>query len=172
LLLPCLNFRARFDTLLVIGGRPFALVGGLFLLRALDCDYGVAVSTAPRRCPYRGTCSRDSMRSVAPTIPEERNVPTILGDPMLKRIIWIGIAACVLVAGNAQARDVQCGEACDTEMNQCTSKCEGVPKGMKESGKDHKSDDKYMDCWNVCAKTVFHPCLDACKMPKPAGDKE
>ena len=42
-LLLYLNFRRLSDTLLVIGALPFALVGGLFLLWALDYDFSVAV---------------------------------------------------------------------------------------------------------------------------------
>jgi Cu(I)/Ag(I) efflux system membrane protein CusA/SilA len=42
-LLLYLNFRKLSDTLLVIGCLPFALVGGLFLLWALDYDLSVAV---------------------------------------------------------------------------------------------------------------------------------
>lgn len=42
-LLLYLNFRRLTDTLLVIGALPFALVGGLFLLWALDYDFSVAV---------------------------------------------------------------------------------------------------------------------------------
>ncbi len=42
-LLLYLNFRRLSDTLLVIGSLPFALVGGLFLLWALDYDLSVAV---------------------------------------------------------------------------------------------------------------------------------
>jgi Cu(I)/Ag(I) efflux system membrane protein CusA/SilA len=38
-----LNFRRLSDTLIVIGGLPFALVGGLFLLWGLDYDLSVAV---------------------------------------------------------------------------------------------------------------------------------
>ena len=38
-----LNFRRLSDTLLVIGALPFALVGGLFLLWALDYNFSVAV---------------------------------------------------------------------------------------------------------------------------------
>jgi hypothetical protein len=90
---------------------------------------------------------------------------------MLRRIIWIGLATFVLATGTSHARDVECGEGCDTKMNQCVQKCDGLAKGMVE-GKDHKSDDKYIDCWNECARSEFHPCLDACKMPKPPGDKE
>jgi Cu(I)/Ag(I) efflux system membrane protein CusA/SilA len=44
-LLLYLNFRRISDTLLVIGAIPFALVGGLFLLWALDYDFSVAVGT-------------------------------------------------------------------------------------------------------------------------------
>lgn len=42
-LLLCLNSRRLSDTLLVIGAIPFALVGGLYLLWALDYDFSVAV---------------------------------------------------------------------------------------------------------------------------------
>ncbi len=42
-LLLYLNFRRLSDTLLVIGSLPFALVGGLYLLWALDYDLSVAV---------------------------------------------------------------------------------------------------------------------------------
>lgn len=42
-LLLYLNFRRLSDALLVIGALPFALVGGLFLLWALDYDFSVAV---------------------------------------------------------------------------------------------------------------------------------
>jgi Cu(I)/Ag(I) efflux system membrane protein CusA/SilA len=42
-LLLYLNFRRLSDTLLVIGSLPFALVGGLYLLWALDYDFSVAV---------------------------------------------------------------------------------------------------------------------------------
>lgn len=42
-LLLYLNFRRLTDTLLVIAGIPFALVGGLFLVWALDYDFSVAV---------------------------------------------------------------------------------------------------------------------------------
>jgi Cu(I)/Ag(I) efflux system membrane protein CusA/SilA len=42
-LLLYLNFRRLSDTLLVIGTLPFALVGGIFLLWALDYDFSVAV---------------------------------------------------------------------------------------------------------------------------------
>ncbi len=42
-LLLYLNFRKLSDTLLVIGALPFALVGGVFLLWALDYDFSVAV---------------------------------------------------------------------------------------------------------------------------------
>jgi len=42
-LLLYLNFRRLSDTLLVIGAIPFALVGGLYLLWALDYDFSVAV---------------------------------------------------------------------------------------------------------------------------------
>jgi Cu(I)/Ag(I) efflux system membrane protein CusA/SilA len=42
-LLLYLNFRRLSDTLLVIGALPFALVGGLLLLWALDYDFSVAV---------------------------------------------------------------------------------------------------------------------------------
>jgi len=42
-LLLYLNFRRLSDTLLVIGAIPFALVGGLVLLWALDYDFSVAV---------------------------------------------------------------------------------------------------------------------------------
>ena len=43
LLLLYLNFRRLSDTLLVISAIPFALVGGLYLLWALDYDFSVAV---------------------------------------------------------------------------------------------------------------------------------
>jgi Cu(I)/Ag(I) efflux system membrane protein CusA/SilA len=42
-LLLYLNFRRLSDTLLVIGSLPFALVGGLYLLWALDFNLSVAV---------------------------------------------------------------------------------------------------------------------------------
>ena len=42
-LLLYLNFRRLSDTLLVIGALPFALVGGLLLVSALDYDFSVAV---------------------------------------------------------------------------------------------------------------------------------
>jgi Cu(I)/Ag(I) efflux system membrane protein CusA/SilA len=42
-LLLYLNFRRLTDTLLVIGAIPIALVGGLYLLWALDYDFSVAV---------------------------------------------------------------------------------------------------------------------------------
>jgi Cu(I)/Ag(I) efflux system membrane protein CusA/SilA len=42
-LLLFLNFRRLSDTLLVMGALPFALVGGIFLLWALDYDFSVAV---------------------------------------------------------------------------------------------------------------------------------
>lgn len=42
-LLLYLNFRKLSDTLLVLGALPFAMVGGLFLLWALDYDFSVAV---------------------------------------------------------------------------------------------------------------------------------
>jgi Cu(I)/Ag(I) efflux system membrane protein CusA/SilA len=42
-LLLYLNFRRLTDTLLVIAGIPFALVGGLFLVWVLDYDFSVAV---------------------------------------------------------------------------------------------------------------------------------
>jgi Cu(I)/Ag(I) efflux system membrane protein CusA/SilA len=42
-LLLYLNFRRLTDTLLVIGAIPFALVGGVFLLWALDYEFSVAV---------------------------------------------------------------------------------------------------------------------------------
>ncbi len=42
-LLLYLNFRRLSDTLLVIGAVPFALVGGVYLLWALDYDFSVAV---------------------------------------------------------------------------------------------------------------------------------
>ncbi len=42
-LLLYLNFRKLSDTLIVIGGLPFAWVGGLLLLWALDYDFSVAV---------------------------------------------------------------------------------------------------------------------------------
>ena len=43
-LLLFLNFRRVGDTLLVIGCLPFALVGGIFLIWALDYDFSVAVA--------------------------------------------------------------------------------------------------------------------------------
>ena len=42
-LLLYLNFRRLSDTLIVMGCLPFAMVGGLFLLWALDYDFSVAV---------------------------------------------------------------------------------------------------------------------------------
>ena len=42
-LLLYLNFRKLFDTLLIIGCLPFALVGGLTLIWALDYEFSVAV---------------------------------------------------------------------------------------------------------------------------------
>jgi Cu(I)/Ag(I) efflux system membrane protein CusA/SilA len=42
-LLLYLNFRRLSDTLIIIAGLPFALVGGLFLLWALEYDFSVAV---------------------------------------------------------------------------------------------------------------------------------
>jgi Cu(I)/Ag(I) efflux system membrane protein CusA/SilA len=42
-LLLYLNFRSLSDTLLVMGSLPFAMVGGLFLLWALDYEFSVAV---------------------------------------------------------------------------------------------------------------------------------
>ena len=42
-LLLYLNFRRLSDTLMVIGAIPFALVGGVYLLWALDYDFSVAV---------------------------------------------------------------------------------------------------------------------------------
>jgi Cu(I)/Ag(I) efflux system membrane protein CusA/SilA len=42
-LLLYLNFRRLSDTLLVIGTLPFAMVGGVFLVWALDYDFSVAV---------------------------------------------------------------------------------------------------------------------------------
>jgi len=51
-------------------------------------------------------------------------------------------------------------------MNACAAQCEKPPKGQREVG------DKYELCWNECAKSEFHPCLDACKFPKPSWAKE
>ena len=90
---------------------------------------------------------------------------------MLKRLARTGwtigmiAVACLMVSGSANARDIACGEKCDTKMNQCIATCEKPPEAQRGVG------DSYEICQNECAKTIFHPCLDACKMPKPAGDK-
>jgi hypothetical protein len=91
---------------------------------------------------------------------------------MLRRIARTGwtigmIAVASFVAsGIASARDVACGEKCDTKMNQCLATCEKPPDSERGVG------DKYEVCQNQCAMTVFHPCLDACKMPKPDFAKD
>lgn len=80
---------------------------------------------------------------------------------MLGRIGCLMLATSFIVAGSADARDVACGEACDSKMNECVAKCEKPPEGQRGVG------DEYEVCSNECAKQVFHPCLDECKFPKP-----
>jgi hypothetical protein len=80
---------------------------------------------------------------------------------MLRGFVSLAITLSFLIAGAAGARDVECGETCDSKMNECVAKCEKPPKAERMTG------DKFEVCWNTCAKKVFHPCLDACKMPKP-----
>ncbi len=77
----------------------------------------------------------------------------------------IALASLAFSAG-ASARDVACGEKCDTKMNQCIATCEKPPEAQRGVG------DSYEICQNECAKTIFHPCLDACKMPKPDFAKD
>jgi len=80
---------------------------------------------------------------------------------MIRELGWMALAASLLVVNAANARDVACGEACDAKMNQCVAECEKPPKGQRGAG------DAFEACWNECAKKEFHPCLDACKFPKP-----
>lgn len=78
----------------------------------------------------------------------------------------IGLATLTLMVvtgGRALARDVACGEACDAKMNQCVAKCPEPPPGPEDPKKD-----PHLACWNECAEQTFHPCLDACKFPKPS----
>jgi hypothetical protein len=84
------------------------------------------------------------------------------GKSMLRGIVLSLFISSLLIAGAAGARDVACGEKCDTKMNQCLATCEKPPEAERAEG------DKYEVCQNECAKSIFHPCLDACKMPKPA----
>jgi len=85
---------------------------------------------------------------------------------MLQRLGCLMLAASFFAAGTAGTRDVACGEACDAKMNACVAKCEKPPKGQRAVG------DKYEVCSNQCAKKEFHPCLDACKLPKPDWAKD
>ena len=83
------------------------------------------------------------------------------GKKMLRGVVLVLATASFMFASAANARDVMCGEKCDEKMNQCVAKCEKPPEAERGKG------DKYEVCWNECAKSTFHPCLDACKMPKP-----
>lgn len=80
--------------------------------------------------------------------------------------LGLGAFLVLAVAPSAGARDVACGEACDTKMNQCVEKCPKRPTTEAQEGPYDVA------CWNECAKKVFHPCLDACRDPKPPWAKE
>ena len=81
--------------------------------------------------------------------------------------IGIALVVLALAPGVALARDVGCGETCDTKMVECTAKCPDPTPGP-----DDPRSDAYVACWDECAKKTFHPCLDACKFPKPKWAKE
>ncbi len=86
----------------------------------------------------------------------------------MKSMVALALGAFLVLGGvtSAGARDVACGEKCDTKMNQCVEKC---PKRAKTEEQEGSYD---VACWNECAKTIFHPCLDACKDPKPSWADE
>lgn len=72
----------------------------------------------------------------------------------------------VLAMGATHPREVRCGESCDAKMNACVKKCKLPPAGKPEVGSAWEA------CWDACANKEFHPCLDACKDPKPVWSEE
>ena len=71
---------------------------------------------------------------------------------------------------HADEASVGCGEACDSEMNQCLSTCPAPPANQSQDAPYE------IKCQNECARKVFHPCLDKCKpfkhKPPPKPDVE